>query len=435
MLEDEFQALKEDIKKHGLIERIVTLDGQILDGRHRFRACTELGINPSFELFHGKDPIAFVVSKNQHRRHLTSSQKAVIGASILKEYSIAAEKRMKSGQNQHSSPSQIIDKGEKGRAADKVAKDLGTNRQYVYDAEKLIDESPALAEQVRQGTKTIPQAKAEIKKQEKQERIEITKQGMTEKANLYEDETISFFHADCTQYLRTLPDNSVDLIVIDPPYFQVVSNEWDNQWDSLDAYLQWCEAWMIESLRVLKTTGSFYIWGGVGEFTSHIIHQKLLLDRLGFHFKDWLTWKKARGMGHRRGWLYTREECLWYVKDNDLFVWNEDAQYSEEPNQFKVGMGGHALKSEFKRLSNVWTDIAEPLGAKTTLHYTPKPIGAIKRIIAAHTAPNDLVLDFFSGSGTTGLAALELGRRAFLVDSDEQSFIEGKARVQDAKIK
>ena len=74
--EDEINALASDIKANGLQESIVTLNGEILDGRNRFKACKIAGVKPRFEEFKGSDPLTFVISSNIHRRHLTTSQKS-----------------------------------------------------------------------------------------------------------------------------------------------------------------------------------------------------------------------------------------------------------------------------------------------------------------------------------------------------------------------
>ena len=245
------------------------------------------------------------------------------------------------------------------------------------------------------------------------------------------DDVVEIIHDDCTNYLKTLEDNSIDLILLDPPYFGIVKDDWDNQWNSDEDFLNWCKEWMIECLRVLKPTGSFYLWGQVGEKSDILIHQKLLLDRLGFHFKDWITWKKRRGLGNRKGWLYTREECLWYVKDNNQFYWNEDEQYSNEKSDFTKGFSGYELKSEYKRITNVWDDIPEFIGNKGILHYTPKPIKAIERIIQTATKEGDIVLDVFAGSGTTGIASRNLNRKCILVEKDINSINEIKRRLTD----
>jgi ParB-like chromosome segregation protein Spo0J len=82
MDEGNFQELKEDIAANGQREQIVTYQGQILDGRHRYRACTELSIEPRIREYEGNDPSGFVVSMNLHRRHLNPSQRAMIAAQL-----------------------------------------------------------------------------------------------------------------------------------------------------------------------------------------------------------------------------------------------------------------------------------------------------------------------------------------------------------------
>lgn len=80
----EFEELTASVKAHGLYDAITLLDGTILDGRNRYRACQAAGVEPRFEDFTGDDAYAFVASKNLHRRHLTASQRGIIGAKMAK---------------------------------------------------------------------------------------------------------------------------------------------------------------------------------------------------------------------------------------------------------------------------------------------------------------------------------------------------------------
>jgi DNA modification methylase len=215
---------------------------------------------------------------------------------------------------------------------------------------------------------------------------------------------------DALEYTKLLPSNSINLIIIDPPY-----NTTSEMWDKQDAI---SETLVKELYRVLKDTGNIYIWCGIGEKSQSLIRWYPLFSSI-FIFKDLITWKKKRGIGMRRGWLYTREELMWLVKDNHRFIWNKEFQYSSEPNQFKVGMSGYSVKP-FKRHTNVWTDIPEYLGKKNTSHYTPKPIEDLERIILLHTFKDDIVYDCFMGSGSTLIAANNLGRHAIGVDINEE---------------
>jgi site-specific DNA-methyltransferase (adenine-specific) len=235
-------------------------------------------------------------------------------------------------------------------------------------------------------------------------------------------------NADCLDVLPSFPDGSVNLIINDPPHYGVVKDKWDNQWKTKQAYLDWCEAWLKQCLRVLHPRGSIYIWGSIGEKSDSVIHLKLLMDSLGFHFKDWITWKKQRGMGNRRGWLYTREETLWYVKDKKDFIWNTDAQYSDEDRKsgnfgFANWKKGYRPKSDKYRLTNVWDDIPETTWNWQDIkvkHSTPKPVPALARIIAAHTATGETVLDCFLGSGSTAVAAQLTGRNFIGIEIDSE---------------
>lgn len=99
MAASEYVALKEDIKTHGLREPIWILDGQILDGRNRFKACQEVGVTPRVQEYHGDDPLALVISLNLQRRHLSESQRAMVAAKL------ANMPRGGDGSNQHGSKS------------------------------------------------------------------------------------------------------------------------------------------------------------------------------------------------------------------------------------------------------------------------------------------------------------------------------------------
>lgn len=154
MPEDEFLALKADILSQGLLDPITLHENKIIDGRHRYRACQELDIAPRFEEYKGESPIRFVVGKNGHRRHLNSSQKAIVALALEKELAKLAKLR----QGARNDITQKFAESEKSEAREQAAKATGTNRQYVSDAKRLEQDAPELLEQVRQGALNIPDA-------------------------------------------------------------------------------------------------------------------------------------------------------------------------------------------------------------------------------------------------------------------------------------
>jgi DNA modification methylase len=202
------------------------------------------------------------------------------------------------------------------------------------------------------------------------------------------------------EYLKQVPDNSINLIIIDPPYL-TTSEIWDKNEVVTDGLSK-------ELFRVAKDSCSLYVWCGIGEKSQSLIRWYPIFSG-NWHFKDLITWKKQRGIGMRKGWLYTREEIMWFVKDNKKFIWNKEEQYDlTDKRLFSLPNN----KSDYKRWSNVWTDIKEEAGSMKSnkFHWCAKPMKAIERIIKLHTKENDLVLDCFMGSGSTALAAKNLNR-------------------------
>ena len=170
---DEFLKLVEDIRANGLLEPIWLHpdDGSVIDGRNRYRACSEAKVEPKTRKWNGKGSLVeFVLSMNLHRRHLTASQKGCVGTDVLPLLEAEAKARQATsgpgvyGAKPHSPR---LDEGVSGRSDTQAAKAVGVSRGYVADAKKLKVEQPALYEEVRSGKKTIPEAKAAVKQAKK----------------------------------------------------------------------------------------------------------------------------------------------------------------------------------------------------------------------------------------------------------------------------
>ena len=167
MLSDEAYAqLRDDIRQHGQLDEIILFEGRVLDGRNRLRACVELGIDPFHaELEECKSPVAYVLSKNLHRRHLTSSQLAAVATKALplleEEAGVRKSEGQKSGGRgkKKTLPNELGKDKHDRAAAEQAAKLTGSNRQYVQDAKKIATADPELFKKVESGEVTIPQAK------------------------------------------------------------------------------------------------------------------------------------------------------------------------------------------------------------------------------------------------------------------------------------
>lgn len=165
----EFGELRDDIAENGLLEAIwIHPDGSVIDGRNRHRACVETETQPQFRTWAGQGSlVAFVVSLNLKRRHLTSSQRAVVALEILPMLEDEAKERQ--GKRTDLASVKELTEVQPQRAAQEAAKIANTNRQYVSDAKKLQQQAPDLLKSVKVGEITIPQAKRELVKRERKE--------------------------------------------------------------------------------------------------------------------------------------------------------------------------------------------------------------------------------------------------------------------------
>ena len=172
MLPDsELQELAGDIAKHGLNNPVVVHEGQILDGRNRHRACELAGVPVRTVEWEprGRSPIAWVISENLHRRHLTASQRAVAALDALPLLEEEARARMSAGGQGGlavaEATQKVADLSGPGESREKAAEQFQVNRQYISDAKKIAAESPEKLERLRSGELSIAEAKREIRQE------------------------------------------------------------------------------------------------------------------------------------------------------------------------------------------------------------------------------------------------------------------------------
>ena len=170
---DELKALAADIKANGLQNSIVLYEGKILDGRNRWLACKIAKVKPTFVQWNGSgSPLAWVLSENLVRRHLTSSQRAVIALDILPmlEEDAKDRQRLSQGRGKKTRKSLLVfsDNGEARQIAARLAK---TNRTYVQALKAISKTAPELIEKVRAGDLSVPDAKrlSDIPKDQRKE--------------------------------------------------------------------------------------------------------------------------------------------------------------------------------------------------------------------------------------------------------------------------
>ncbi|MFB3882813.1 MAG: site-specific DNA-methyltransferase [Armatimonadota bacterium] len=194
--------------------------------------------------------------------------------------------------------------------------------------------------------------------------------------------------------------------------------------DAFDDYLAFLEPRLTEAHRVLADDGSLYFHIDYRE----VHYCKLLLDAIFGRecFLNEIIWAYDYGARTRRRWPPKHDNILLYVKDPERYTFN----YSELERipYMAPGLVGKEKAALGKTPTDTWWHTIVPTnGRERTGYPTQKPVGLLKRIVAASSKPGQLVLDFFAGSGTTGAACLALGRRFILVDNNQEA-MEAMAR-------
>lgn len=230
---------------------------------------------------------------------------------------------------------------------------------------------------------------------------------------------------DCNEFLKTLPDESVQLICIDPPYNLELAG-----WDAYDNYIEWAATWLDEAYRVLAPNGNMVIFGGIqfrdkksGDLIDIIQHVR---HHTAFQLINTIVWHYKNGMSAQRYFANRHEEIIWLAKTKDYYF-DLDAvrvPYSEE--DLKLALRDKRLNPENtlkgKNPTNVWQIGRLNGNSKERVgHSTQKPVEIIERLVKSLSYPSSIVLDFFAGSGTVGKVCIAEGRHCLMCDSDPAS--------------
>jgi len=254
------------------------------------------------------------------------------------------------------------------------------------------------------------------------------------------------YYADNLDILKELETGSIDLIYIDPPFntgkrqrrtrIKTIRSETGDRTgfqgrryktieigtmvfaDMFDDYLGFLEPRLLEAHRVLSDSGTLYFHVDYRE----VHYCKVLLDVIFGRdcFLNEIIWAYDFGGRTKKRWPPKHDNILVYVKDPSHYTFNSDAV--ERIPYMAPGLVGPKKAARGKLPTDTWWHTIVPTNGKERTGYpTQKPLGVLRRIVQASSNPGDLVLDFFAGSGTTGAACLELGRRFILVDSNPEA--------------
>lgn len=215
------------------------------------------------------------------------------------------------------------------------------------------------------------------------------------------------------------------LAIQDPPYNVAAFSIHDPS-----EFIAWSRKWVANTIRSLSSNSSLYVWLGADQ-NNHfqpLAEFILMMRSFPVRSRSLITMRNQRGYGTQKNWMAVRQELLYYTIGEPRF--NVEAEYTDIPKILRgyyKEVGGRRQEnlersnSEFIRAGNVWVDIQQVfyrMDENVSGCYAQKPLKAIERIVHASSAVDDLVLDFFSHSGTTLLACERLRRRCLTAEID-----------------
>ena len=243
---------------------------------------------------------------------------------------------------------------------------------------------------------------------------------------------------DCIDVLKTLPDNSVDMVFADPPYnmqlggelhrpdqskVDAVTDHWD-KFETMRAYDELSKAWLRECRRVLKEDGSLWVIG-----SYHNIYRvgATLMDE-GYWILNDVVWRKNNPMPNFRGTRLcnAHETLIWAGK-------HEKSKYTFNYDALKEMNEGLQMRSDWLiPICNGGERLKDENGKK--VHTTQKPEALLYRVIMTASKPGDVILDPFFGTGTTGAVAKKMGRNFIGIDREDKYIAAAQKRIDAIEV-
>jgi hypothetical protein len=355
MQPDELADLVNDIKANGLIEPIVTYEGKILDGRNRWLACGEAGVEARLEAYEGDDALGFVVSKNLHRRHLDETQRGVVGSKIS---------NMRQGERTDIRPSANLPKVSQSKAAEMV----NVSTRTIRSVRQVEREAPELMPKLESGEMSAHKAVKIIKTIKAKEQFTEQTQTNRLKAMVEID--------DAVRWLNKMP--ACDLLLTDPPYITDV--------DDINEFAQW----ITVGLSKVKDTGRAYIF--IGSYPDELKAYLNVLSPEHMELSQVLIWTYKNTLGNNPKDRYKQnyQACLYYK-----------------------GVNAPGLNCPITNEQWAVQEINAPDGRQgDRYHAWQKPLEIAERFVRHSTNEGDIVYDPYACTGTFLLAAARLGRIA-----------------------
>lgn len=230
------------------------------------------------------------------------------------------------------------------------------------------------------------------------------------------------YNDDCFEYMKKISNKiKFDAIITDPPYgINYNKNEWDKKNNINWKFL------FLQLNNILKKNGNMIFFAG----WSNVCNVIKEVQNSNFILKKWIAWDRQKCGNPGNNLTSTKEEILWFIKkENNNIRFNKmDSKISKKTKGYGVKNG-----SEFRRLSNVWSDISgiSYMSKEYQGNDCQKPVELMERCINLWTNENDFVFDCFMGSGATGMACQNLNRNFIGIEKDKKVFNKAKKRLKN----
>lgn len=256
----------------------------------------------------------------------------------------------------------------------------------------------------------------------------------------YTKDNFVLYHGDAMDILAQLPEGSIDMIFADPPYnlsnggfsvhagrmVSVNKGDWDVSKGFQDDYLFHFN-WINACKRVLKPNGTLWVSG-----TYHSIYQcGHALQALDYHILNDISWYKPNASPNL--------SCRFFTASHETLIWARKHKKGKHVFNYDLMKNGEWPEDKFKKpntqMRSVWSlGTPRPDEKKFGKHPTQKPYDLLRRIVLASTDKGDIILDPFAGSSTTGLAAVQHGRKFIGIDLEKQYLELSKKRINALKV-
>lgn len=439
MMDDgRFAELRADIEANGQREPITICDGMILDGRNRYRACVDLGIEPLAREYVG-DPWAFAWSLNGERRDLEATVRALIyrrcqdgsakwskrlakiaeegnrkKSEAAKGNTNAAKDRTKTVVDHDDQP---VKKPKVAVAREARAADAKVSPATMARADQIA-KRPDLEKKVVDGEMKPAEALREIRSDKRRQELEHA----AAKAVEHEGDRpkFSILNMDVIDGLESVRDEhgQARLIFTDPPYNIGIDYGEGEKADLLSsqAYMKWVRQWFGLCWDCLTDDGSLWVMIG-DEYAAEYCTE---LKATGFTVRSWIKWYETFGVNCSNKFNRTSRHIFYAVKDEKSFVFNPEPVTRPSDRQTKYG------DSRASAGGKIWDDVWQiPRLTGTCSERIPDfptqlPLSLVEPIVLCASMPGDLVVDPFNGSGTTGVASIKNGRKYVGIEKSEK---------------